>query len=456
MTRRLALIGFLLAGLAGSAAARDASFVDPGLASGNTVNEDSIKVEPKNDIDIGEATINVSRRMTLFFINQTVVPVKIDGITLNADSNVTAVISNDDCTKQGTLAPSNRCGVELSITPNSPGPWSVETLMTHSGAGRITRAKVTGKTPGTAAVDKKDTGLALSSQDMKPVDFGEVEAGGGKAVRSALMVNDSNFPITLYSIDVIEAGNGLTRLDQGCAVDMELKPGESCPVTLVWSPAERGVVSTDLIIRHSGQLGFAVIPIRGTAKGGDSDSASTSKGGKSDRLRAVIPPPPGAQEVARAMADSLPAVSMPATAVAAPVQTEDAGSGGGGALRLIGTVGNRGVLLKPDGTTVVVQSGDLVEIGSRRLKVVTIGAHSIDIMIGKERRQLPLEASSELVNRARAAKLGKTLDAASGVGGGGGPGFGFSDNGGGPVAGLGLDSATILPATAGLNPAEVH
>ena len=54
------------------------------------------------------------------------------------------------------------------------------------------------------------------------------------------MVNDSPTPITLYSIDVIEAANGLQRLDQGCAVDMELEPGESCPVTLLWSPSENG------------------------------------------------------------------------------------------------------------------------------------------------------------------------------------------------------------------------
>src|SRR6202012_1782228 len=107
-----------------------------------------------------------------------------------------------------------------------------------------------------------------NAKEVKPVDFGDVGVGDGKVVRSTLMVNNSPEPITLYAIDVIEADNGLQKLDQGCAVDMELASGASCPVTLLWTPKTNGPVSTDLIIRHSGKMGFAVIPVRGVAKGG--------------------------------------------------------------------------------------------------------------------------------------------------------------------------------------------
>ena len=247
--------------------ARDAAFIDPGLSAAGA-NDGAIKVEPKDTIDVGETVLNVAKRTTLFFVNQTNQPVMVEKFAVNGDGNVTTEVTADDCSKQTSIGPLSRCSVEISVTPTSAGPWGVDALMTHNGAGRIAQAKLTGKTTGsTAANEKKETGLALSTKEVSPVNFGDVEVGSGKAVRSALMVNDSTEPITILSIDVIEADNGLQRLEQGCAVDMELKPGESCPVTLVWTPNDPGQISTDLIIRHSGRLGFAVIPIRGNAKG---------------------------------------------------------------------------------------------------------------------------------------------------------------------------------------------
>ncbi|MDR3448559.1 MAG: choice-of-anchor D domain-containing protein, partial [Alphaproteobacteria bacterium] len=260
---RIAVVLCLVALAAGNAEARDAAFIDPG-SMGN--GEEAIKVDPKPDIDMGETALNVAKRTSVFFVNQTNVPVKLEKITVNGDSNVTAEITANDCMKQGTIAAGNRCSVEISVTPTSPGTWSVDVQLTHNGAGRLTRAHVTGKTSGSGANDHKETGLSVSSRDIKPVDFGDVDIGSGKIVRSTLMVNDSAEAITLYAIDVIEADNGLQRLDQGCAVDMELAPGASCPVTLLWVPTQAGPISTDLIIRHSGRLGFAVIPIRGVAK----------------------------------------------------------------------------------------------------------------------------------------------------------------------------------------------
>ena len=92
------------------------------------------------------------------------------------------------------------------------------------------RARADGQDIGLrASSENKNTGLSVNAKDTKPVDFGDVTIGDGKIVRSTLMINDSPDPITIYSIDVIEADNGLQRLDQGCAVDMELAPGSFVP-----------------------------------------------------------------------------------------------------------------------------------------------------------------------------------------------------------------------------------
>ncbi|MDE1901710.1 MAG: choice-of-anchor D domain-containing protein [Alphaproteobacteria bacterium] len=392
MTRRLVLALAFLSMVAApvcGAQARDAAFVQPGGGSG--ASDEAVKVDPKPDIDIGETTVGVAKRTSVFFDNESNQTVKIEKVTVNGDANVTAAASADDCSKQGEIAPSSRCSVEVSVTPISPGPWNVDVLMTHNGAGRIARAHLSGKTSGSTAADNKDSGLTVNTKDIKPIDFGDVTVGDGKIVRSTLMVNNSAEPITLYSIDVIEADNGLQRLDQGCAVNMELAPGASCPVTLLWEPKDAGPVSTDLIIRDSGPLGFVVIPIRGKAKGDKTDVAD--KGGKNN---GSVPPPPSAQELEKAMAGKIAPVSSADLGSAAAAASADNGT-----LHLIGTVGDRAVLLKPDGDTVVVPAGGEFDLGAKQAKLLSVNARAATVDIGGKKKQLLLEAAQSLVDAAR-------------------------------------------------------
>jgi hypothetical protein len=380
--------------------ARDAAFLDPGAQGGG---DEAVKVDPKAEIDIGDTPLNVAKRVSVFFVNETNIPVKIEKIVVNGDSNVTAEASANDCMKQGTIDPLSRCSIEISVTPTSPGTWSVDVLMTHNGAGRLTRARLTGKTAGATTTENKSTGLAVSGKDVKPIDFGDVTVGDGKTVRSTLMINDSPEPITIYAIDVIEANNGLQKLDQGCAVDMELAPGASCPVTLLWVPAANGPISTDLIIRHSGKLGFAVIPIRGSAKGGDgtggtgisSASGKTGDGKKGD----IIPLPPSAQDLEKAMAGKISPVSGAALG-------GNPGGGGGeagdGSLHLIGTVGESALFLKGNGETAIVPMGGTFDSGSHAIKLVAVNARSADVVVEGKRRSYALEAASSLVAKANA------------------------------------------------------
>lgn len=400
--RHLAFAVVVFACAAGVAAARDAAFLDPGSASGGQA-EEALKVEPKAEIDVGETALNMTKRSSVFFSNQSGTAVRVEKVTVNGDANVTGEISANDCLKQGSIEPGSRCSVEVSVTPSSPGSWNVDVLMTHNGAGRITRAKLTGKTGGSSVTETKGSGLALSAKEAKPVDFGDVTIGSGKVVRSALMVNDSAEAITLYSIDVIEADNGLQRLEQGCAVDMELPPGASCPVTLLWMPKNNGPVSTDLIIRHSGKMGFAVVPVRGMAKGGadavrgDGRQATGESGGSSSR-KDVVPLPPSASDLEQAMAGRV----APVSSAALGGDSSSSGSGGDGRLHLIGTIGERALILKPDGQTEIAAMGGEFEVGGKTAKVVAIGPRSAALVVDGVRRELKLEAASSLVEKARA------------------------------------------------------
>ncbi|MBV8061939.1 MAG: hypothetical protein JO126_06775 [Alphaproteobacteria bacterium] len=443
--KKLRFICCLLALIAAQAPwdvqARDAAFLDPGASTLNGGNDNAIRVEPKSDIDIGETVPNVARRSTIFLVNQTNVPVQIQKIAVNSDSNVKAEITSDDCSKLGTLASLSRCDIEFALTPDtSGGPWSVEVLITHNGAGRITRIHFNGKTTGNGGQDKKEMGLAVSAKEVKPVDFGDVTVGEGKVVRSTLMVNDSPDPITLYSIDVIEADNGLTRLDQGCAVDMELKPGESCPVTMLWAPGANGQISTDLIIRHSGRVGFAVIPLRGKAHGGPENTGQdTGRNGKyssrSSGGSTSIAPPPSAQELSKANLN-FPTVSASALGGGvsdthkAPVRTAPSPDDVSNDIHLIGTVGDRAVIVKPDGSTAVARVGDTVAMDDIKAKVVTITPKTLTLSMNGKSFDFQLEASHDLIERAKSTQESSKTSAA---------------NGGGPAPPSVPGSATQLP-----------
>jgi hypothetical protein len=396
------------------AASREASFTDPGVSvTAGATSSEAVIVEPKNDIDTGETFVNVARRVTLFFINQSSAPVNVISVTTNSDGNVKTDIVSDDCTKGGKIASASRCAVVVESTPVSSGPWSAEVLLTHDGLGRIARVKLSGKTSGSASSDKKDTGLSLSTKDVKPVDFGEVVANSSKVVRSALMVNDSPETITLLSIDVIAADNGLERLDQGCAVDMELKPGESCPVTLLWKPTSKGLVSTDLILRHTGRLGFAVIPIRGNAKtdatevAADAKSADSNGKGKSDAdakkpAADKVPLPTSAEELEKLATAKIP----PLDESSLPAKATGSGSdrSANGSFHLIGTVGNRALLLKPDGTTVVAGIGEEISYGDgSTAKLMNVTPRMAELFINGKKKELPLEAAQELIAKASAS-----------------------------------------------------
>ena len=401
--RNLGLRGILSLLLATSPVlARDVAFVEPGGGGGSTSVDEAFKIEPKSEIDIGDSILNIVRRQSLFFVNQTASPIKVEKIAISSDSTVSPQIVNDDCSKQSIIPPLSRCSVELAITPIGPGSWGIELLMTHNGTGRITRAKINGKTSGTDSNDKKDRGLFLTNKEARPIDFGEVTVGSGKVVRSALMVNDSASTITLYSIDVIEADKSLQHLEQGCSADMDLKPGESCPVTLVWSPTTHETISTDLIIRHSGLLGFAVVPIRGNAKIAEASTSTPSSGQQKSTSNSVpsLESSPTANEVAREAAKALPIPRGHSN-----INEEDYVSTATGSLHLIGTVGNRAVLLKPDGTTAVVQAGEQINIGGvTPAKVLSTTASSATLMIDGKKQDLLIEAVKELKAKAAAHK----------------------------------------------------
>lgn len=402
--KRLLILALCLTALAQPVLARDAAFVDPGVGRGKSGDDNAVSIEPKNEIDLGETPLNVARRTTLFFINQTGVAVDVAGVVTNADGNVNSILVSDDCTKEGKIAPGSRCSIVSEITPIASGSWSAEVLMTHNGVGRIAKARLFGKVTGQSG-EKKEQSLAISKSESQQINFGDVSVGDSRAVRSTVMVNDSPEPIKIASIDVIAAENGLERLDQGCKVDLELKPGDGCPITLLWQPLRSGQISTDVIVRHSGKLGFVVIPVRGSAKG--ETATTTSSTTNSGPTTSKTSMPPTAAEL-----DKLTGAIPPLDANLLPAKVTNPVPASTGAYALIGTVGNRAIILKPDGTTTVAGVGESLDgDAGQAVKVIKVTAKAAELSINGKRRELILQAADTLVARAASQKAETAMKA---------------------------------------------
>lgn len=375
------LISMLLLGSA-VAAGRDAAFVEPG--KGTAANKDTpteIIYATPTDLDVGETIAGVAKRVTLFFNNSGPKAANITQMTVSADGNVLAELIDNDCQTVGNIPAGERCSVGVQITPNSPGPWTAEVVVVHDGPGRVTRAAVLGSTAGEVGNSGQQPGLSLlGSEKAQVVDFGEVEIGSS-AVRSMLLVNDSPNPLTIKELDLVSPGRGLQLLKEGCHIGAEIPAGDSCPITVKWEPLGRGDVSTDLIIEHTGPVGYAVLPVRGKVTGSAGigagiSSTSSSKFDNPETAAANLPvPPTGAKAV--------PSIS------AAALFAKAAG-GADAKLTLRGVVGQRALLADASGSVVVGSVGQIIISEGVEHKILSVEKDRVIISADGRRAELTM------------------------------------------------------------------
>ena len=79
-------------------------------------------------------------------------------------------------------------------------------------------------------------------QRVRLIDFGTVHANEESAARTMLIENDSTEPLKIDSIDLITHDKQDLHLREGgCTKGDALKPGESCPITILWEPRSGGL-----------------------------------------------------------------------------------------------------------------------------------------------------------------------------------------------------------------------
>ena len=385
----------------------------------SAVSEIHVVIDSKPDLDVGDTPINATKHVVLSFVNHGNVAVPVDKIALKPRGHIGFVITQDTCSKQ-TLVLSGECNVGLDLSPHSDGVWSLDVELSPFASSPAARTHITGQAlvAGAAAIvkpsEKKESEAILSLKGSTSIDFDNVKIGAGKNVRSVLMVNEGKDPLTLQSLEVV-ADKSLVRVPKGCLPNMRLKAGQSCPVLLSWTPTKAGPLSTDLIIRYTGGSGFIVIPVRGSAEE-KVLVPSPPKDIENQQTVSTVPPVPApptivaAQKTPKAVSPKNHALSvvtpdlqklvsaMPATSLNASAKKHEINILSG--LRLTGTVGNRAIIQKPSGVTVVVNIGDAVDLGEKQIKILDVRPQAADILLDNQTITLTIEPAGPVGRKA--------------------------------------------------------
>ena len=234
------------------------AFDDPGARSATGTGKGSLPgagLEPtKPEIEGGEIAVGGTAQVVALFRNTTGQPIQIGAVNLYPSSTVTATVAMNDCAKE-PLNPGAECPIALSVSAFQTGPWRVEMLVRHSGRSKVVTATVSG----TVAAGKDGSETAKS--DIQPVpdkvDFGTLSMGK-PLVRSILLRNITSTTIAIKEVTLQSSANSEYALETNCE---KLSTGQSCLISLTWSPQQKGPSEGFIVVQHDGPTGVTSIPV---------------------------------------------------------------------------------------------------------------------------------------------------------------------------------------------------
>lgn len=217
-------------------------------------------------VDGGAVTMGGTAQVVVRFRNEGGQPVQTGQINLYPSSNVTAVISMDQCSKE-PLQAGAECALAVSVKGLQAGPWRAELLMLHTGRTRLVTATLTG------TVDASGDAADHLSSDIEAipdkVDFGSLTSGQ-VLVEPVILRNITSNPIKISEITVNAGGQSGFSVKADCE---ELLAGEACMASVTWSPKAKGLATGALVVKHNGPTGVASVGLKGDYSPSDVEAA---------------------------------------------------------------------------------------------------------------------------------------------------------------------------------------
>lgn len=218
----------------------------------------------------GRITSGATSYIVTLFKNNGTAPVRVTGINLYPSSNITAKVSLNKC-GEGELPPEAECAVTIAVTALQVGAWRIEVLLDHSGKTRLATAVVTGDADGVAGRTDDQVKPDIEATPAK-VDFGTA-TGGVPARRAVNLRNRTQDPVSIKGVRFDIADQAGFTMTPECP-DV-LQSGETCSISITWSPVIKGSTQGVIFVNHSGKSAMTQIDVAGTFQPATTSSATT-------------------------------------------------------------------------------------------------------------------------------------------------------------------------------------
>lgn len=260
-----ALVSVLLLGALTAPAMAQTAFDDP-LTSSAGSGGALVAVEPS--VAIGAIALGSTAQAIVRFRNDAGQPISFSEINIYPSSNVSASIALNQCAA-APLPFGGECAIVLAVKALKAGEFQSQLLIQHSGRAKLITATVTGTV---AAGDKEDGDQDANEIQATPasLDFGSIETSR-PVLKTIQLRNTTSEALTINSVSFDSPQKSGFEVRSACK---ELAAGQSCLVSVVWSPLVPGPTSGFLVIDHTGTSKLTNLAVEGQYRPSEIDDVS--------------------------------------------------------------------------------------------------------------------------------------------------------------------------------------
>lgn len=205
-----------------------------------------VGVEPKlarvtSEVSFGSTRAGLrSASQPVVFANEGTGTLRLARVGLEGAGRGSFVVRRDGCSKRG-LAPEKRCTVEVAFTPGAAGAARAELEVVPAEGLPAIRVPLSGR--GVVA------GLGVDSERL---DFGAVYRTRFED-RALTLTNVGSAPLTIRGLRLEGSAADDYRIAAvGCRLDLGLPPGDTCRVSIRFTPTVDDGRRAELVIDHNG------------------------------------------------------------------------------------------------------------------------------------------------------------------------------------------------------------
>jgi len=208
-------------------------------------------------VDGGAIPVGAAAQVVVRFRNEGSQPVQTGQINLYPSSNVSAVVSLNQCAGGEPLPSGAECAVAISVKGLQSGSWRTEMLMLHSGRSRLVTATLSGNVDASGdSSDKLTSDLEAIPDEL---DFGAL-GSSQTMVESVILRNITSSPIEVGDIAINASDSSGYSVKSDCDT---LDAGQACMATITWAPQQKGPSRGVLVVKHSGPTALTSVSLLG-------------------------------------------------------------------------------------------------------------------------------------------------------------------------------------------------